>query len=366
MHLTLLKIGIFAALLIASLGASASTIPDDPVVAIEPGIEIDDRLGGVMGWVDDHTLLVTAQIDSKSQFWERKVMLVDVRTGNTKELFYQGALICANPTEGVAAILVGSEESMYLGNSKAPKPDLKLYSWSSLFGVLTPKISSDSWNSWICKKTKSADVNVPNIDFMQKDIRYLEAKDGYLNFSMNQSRSERSVILIKNDKPVATLDAKPIEIAPAPQYLPFRDEYLLSSGRFVMNSTMVRGNEAPTTEFPVLTMATSGKLKREYFKPLFESYGFTDDGETFPYAKGTMIFVGSRPQHGGGIYLNQGKSLKRIWCTNKGNTFDRTCHATSISMSPDGCHFAFFANSSDNLMSPYVYRPTLKILPLCR
>lgn len=366
MDSTHLKFGTFAALLIASMGASSSSIPDASVVAIEPGLEADDHLGSPMGWVDDHTLLVTAQIDSKSQFWERKVMLVDALTGKTKELFRQGAVVCANPTEGVAAIMVGSQESMYTGNSKEPKPELKLYSWSSLLGTLTPKIFTDNWNSWICKKTKSADVSKQETGFIQKETIYLEAKDGTLDLASSQTGSGKSVVLTRDNKRVAILDAKPTEIGLAPQYLPFRNEYLLSSGRFVMNSTMARTNEAPTTEFPVLTMATSGKLRREYVRPVFESYGFTGDGETFPYAKGILVFVGSRPQYGGGIYLNQGKSLKRIWCTNSGNTFDRQCRATSISMSPDGCHFAFFANSSDSPTSTYVYRPTLKILPLCK
>ncbi len=122
MHSTHLKIGTFAALLIASLSANSSTIPDAPAIAIEPGLEADDRIGGAMGWIDDRTLLVTAQIDSKSQFWERKVVRIDVKTGEMKELINPGALICTNPTENVAGILVGSEASTVDSTAKCNKP----------------------------------------------------------------------------------------------------------------------------------------------------------------------------------------------------------------------------------------------------
>lgn len=367
MQLPFLKIGTFAALLIISLSANSAAIPDAPVKAMEPGLEADDRLGGAMGWIDDRTLLVTAQIDSKSQFWERRVVRVDAKTGEMKELINPGAVICTNPTENVAGIQVGSEASIYTGNSKEPEPELKLYSWTSLFGKLTPKMFGDGWNPYICKKTKPADVKVPGslIFYKEKDIRYLEAKDGFLRFSRGQSGEQQSVVLVKDEKPVATLQARPNEIAPEPRYLPFRDGYLLSSGRFVMQGTMARSNEEHTTEYPLLTMTRSGTIKREYFRPLFENAGLTVDGETFPYARGTLIFVSDRPKYGGGIYLNREGSTKRIWCTNGGNVYDRQCRATSISMSPDGCYLALFSNGSDNLKAPYVYRPTLKVLPLC-
>jgi len=357
----MLKVKTIALVLCLSFGASASTIPDLPVSAAEPGLEVDDRLGTAMGWVDDYTLLVTAQVDSKSQFWERKVMRVDVRTGETKELFRQGDLICANPTEKVTGVLVGSQASLYTGNSTDPKPELSFYSWNSWFGKLSTKSSGAEWNSLICKKTKQSDTKVPAIGFLQREIRYLEAKDGYLSISMDQG-----VVLMKNEKPVATLDAKAAEIAPVPQYLPFRDEYLLSSGRFVMSGSMARPNEAHVTEYPLLTMTSAGRVKREYFRQLFESGGLTVDGITLPYAKGAVIIVSDRPRYGGGIYLNQGGSIKRIWCTNKGNEYDRQCQPVSVSVSPDGCHFAFFSKGSDNLKSPYAYHPTLKILPLCK
>lgn len=357
----MLKVETIALVLWLSCGASASTIPDLPVAVIEPGLEVDDRLGAEMGWVDDYTLLATAQIDSKSQFWERKVMRVDVRTGQTGELFRQGALICANPTEKIAGVLVGSEASIYTGNSKEPKPELNFYSWNSLLGKLSPKSPGVEWNFFICKKTKQADTKVPAIGFLQREIRYLEAKDGYLSLSMDQR-----VVLVKNERPVATLDAKSSEVAPVPQYLPFRDEYLLSSGRFVMTGSMARPNEAHVTEYPLLTMTSAGRVKREYFRKLFESNGLGVDGMTFPYAKGTVIIVSDRPKNGGGIYLNQGGSIKRIWCTSNGSEYDRQCRPVSISMSPDGCHLALFAKGSDNLKSPYAYGPTLKILPLCK
>lgn len=368
MRLLCLRVGTSIPLFLALINATSAAIPDAPIAALEPGLEVDDRLGAALGWIDDRTLLVTAQIDSKSRFWERRVVRVDAKTGETKDVVNPGALICTNPTEGIAGILVGSEASTYTANAKEPKPELKLYRWSSGFGKLIPTTSVNDWNPYICKKTKPADVRVPDSMYFYggKDIRYLEAKDGYLHFSSGPDGTQQSVVLVKDERPVAMLQLKPNEVSPEPRYLPFREEYLLSSGRFVMQGTMARSNEPHTTEYPLLTMTKSGTITREYSRRLFESAGLTDGGETLPYAKGTLILVSTRPKHGGGIYLNQGGSLRRIWCTNGGNEYDRQCQFASISMSPDGCHFAFFVKGSDDPKAAYVHRPTLKVLPLCK
>ncbi|MEO7242868.1 MAG: hypothetical protein ABIW85_08125 [Variovorax sp.] len=359
------QIAILALMSSFSLQISASTIPDAPIPALEVGLEASENLVSKLAWIDNYTLLATAQIDAHSNFWERKVVQVDIRTSKTKDFVNPGALICTNAVEDVVSINVGSAASVYTGNSKEPAPQLKFYRWNR--GKLTPKALSDNWNPYICKKTKVADTKIPGPMALAKadGIRYLESKDGYLETTQRQTREESTIALIRNEKFVATLQAKPHQVAPDPQYLAFRDEYILSSGVFVTNGSL---DEARTTEYPLLTMTRSGSLNREYFRPVFERSGLTVEGQTFPYAKGTLIFVSNRPNVGGGIYLSQGATIKRVWCTNQGYGFGRSCQATWISMSPDGCHFAFFANSSDNLTPtrPITSRPTLKILPLCK
>jgi hypothetical protein len=131
-----------------------------------------------------------------------------------------------------------------------------------------------------------------------------------------------------------------------------------------MTGTMVRDGVA-TQEQPMLTMSRSGQVKREFFRPLFEGRGSMGEGQTFPYARGTLVYSGNRPRDGGGIYLSQGTSLRRIWCANEGNAFDRQCRLVNLSISPSGCHAAFFAKDSDDPKARYAYGPTLKILPLC-
>ena len=366
MHTTLLKDAIFAALLIVSMSTGAATIPDAPVEAIKPGLEANDKLAITMGWLDDHTLLVTAQISSQSDFWARKVMLVDVRTSKTKEMFHQGAVVCTNPTEGIAGIQVGSMERMFFHNSKEPEPTLTLYSWSSQSGVLTPKIPADNWNPSVCKKTKPSDTNFPGGAF-EENIRHLEAKNGTLAIISPDNTREKHAVLFKNNKPIATLEVAFNEIAPDPLYLPFSNKYLLSAGDFIIDKTIKRTRIDGTvvTENPILTMTASGEIKREYVRPIFGSYEFTGSGDTRPYAKGTLIYILNSSQGGSGIYLNQSKALKRIWRTNDANNHLRL---TSVSMSPDGCYFAFFSKGSDALDRAGLsnYDNTLKILPLCK
>lgn len=368
MRSSLRKVATFATLVATCMGAnSASPIPDAPVAAIEPGLSIDPRVGVGIGWVDDHTLLVSAMINDKSQFWERRVMRVDAKTGETIEQVNPGYLVCTNPTEGIAGISVGNDDKLYAGKSDQPNPERKLYSWNSRFGgKLSQKTETGNWNIHICKKTLPSHVKVGSqlTFFSDYDIVYLEERDGYLRLQ-RQNGEQRSVVLTKDDKPVATVQARPNEIAPGPEYLPFRNEYLLSSGQFTLYGTMVRRNEAPVTEHPMLTMTRSGKVKREFFRSIFEDAGLRLHGLTYPYSNGTLIYASNRPQNGGGIYLREGQSVKRIWCTNQGNHYDRKCQLSSLSISPNGCYAAFHEEGPDNPRAPYSYLPTLKILPLC-
>ncbi len=78
-----------------------------------------------------------------------------------------------------------------------------------------------------------------------------------------------------------------------------------------------------------------------------------------------MILIGSRPQQGGGIYLAQGPTLKRVWCLNGGGVYDRRCQVLTAAVSPDGCHLAFHAVGSDSQAVAPSLRPSLKVLPLC-
>ena len=356
-------------MLILSLGCLAEGIVDDPIAAIEPGLELDDMmLPGVLGWLDDNTLLATVQTSRYSKFWERQVVRTDVKSGKVMEAINPGSLVCTNPQEKVAGIMVGSAARLFAGGSQEPEPQLQLFSWSTASAKLTSKTSVDGWNPSICKEVLQKDSRgLGSLAVSQtSDVRYFDTKDTYLRFLKGPNGEPAGVALIRNQQKISVLQLNASDIALEPYYLPFRNAYLLSSGRFVMRGSMARENEKPSTEYPLLTMSKAGDIRREYFRPLFERSGFNEDGATFPYAKGAMVFVSARPNDGGGIYLVQGESIKRVWCVNAGNQYDRQCRATSISMSPDGCHFAYFSKGSDNMRQPLSSRSTLKILPLCR
>ena len=317
-----------------------------------------------MGWVDDRTLLVTAQID-KGQFWELKVMRVDVRSRKAKELFRQGVVICTNPAEGVASVAVGSFAGSYAGGSKEPSPERKVYQWNATLRVLIPKFFRGGWDGDFCVKTKPRDGEQSTLRLSAEETRYLDAKDGTLEFESGMAGGEPRLALTRNNKRIAILDAQPEEIGLTPRYLPYRQEYLLATGSFLMNAVFTRKDGRSTSEQPIITMDKSGRLRREYLRPVFHRYGLVGDGHTLPYAKGTMILFVNRPQDGGGIYLKQGESVKRVWCTNDGKVHDRMCSPSRSAMSPDGCHFAFFAKGSDALTSTYSTAPTLQVLRLC-
>ncbi len=350
----------YAALIATPFHAMGSTIPDAPVTAIEPGLEVNTTFGGVvMGWLDQQTLLVTAQIDSSGQFWERHVMLVDIPSGKTKEAIEEGSVTCVHTSTGVVGIMAGSQEKMFSGQSAKPAPKMKFFQWNRgerELVELSEDAASDIDRS-LCRK----------IDARKKpeNYRYLEVDDGYLVSDPNDGNSprERRLLLVKENKVVTKLDVKAGRVLPVPAYLPFRKGYLLRPGAFVMRSHWV-ADGVQVQEFPSVIMSPTGEITQgRQYRSLFEGQGFTGEGAVFPYAKGEIIWASGRSQDGGGAYLSANGALKRIWCSNKFNT----CREESWpSISPDGCHLAVFTKGSDSRTAPLTHYPTLKILPLCQ
>lgn len=366
-----LKTWALAVLLIGVLGAHASSIPDAPIAAIEPGLTLDLHVGGEMGWIDNRTLLVTTHIEGKP-YWEQKVVLLDVQTGEVRDLLAPGSLICTNAAARVVGAWVGSKAKRWVRNSAEPDAQTKLFSWSPASRQLRTESFGEDWNHHLCMTTRPEHVRKEaNLAYDNDGVLYLEAKDTYLRFPNGASAETARAVVVRGGRQVAELPLNVNEIAMKVVHLPFLDGFLLSPGTFVTRGSLTaRAGGPQIPEIPMLTTTRSGGLKKDHLRPLFESAGLVVKGASFPYAKGVLVFVEGRPREGGGIYLNEGKSLKRIWCTDDGNSYNRTCRGATPSIlpaiAPDGCHFAFFAEGSDNPKSRHVAEPTLKVLPLCR
>jgi len=341
---------IFALLTLAD-AARAASIPDDPVSAIEPAIELNTYTGGTMGWLDVNTLIVTAIADREKQSSSRKVMLVDIRTGKADEKFSQGEVTCVSATKSIVGIQSGER-------FKSPP---SFFKWNAKTRELEPasELKGENWDFSVCQKV------LPGKDMQNTFV--LQDKDGLLVNEMAPDGKVWRMSLVKDGKVIANPDIKPSDLSVRPEYQPHNDEYLLAYGRFVTGGA-IQKDGLMLNELPILTMTPTGSIKRgDSVRSIFESNGTPDNGIARPYAKGILIWSDSRPKQGGGVYLRSNGQTKRVWCINPGNTFDRTCRLeTAPSISPNGCHAAFFSKSSDNINAEMISAPTLKILPLCR
>jgi len=329
---------------------AASIISNQPVVAYEPGLESSQHsLLNNIGWIDDDNLLVSANRDSPFRAWEQKLVAINVRKREVKVLLPKGALICTNASYGIVSARSDSDPGSPDGRLH------KLFAWDPKTSTLIETNEAADWNSSICQKTLSSQINEVNTH--QHGIAYLDFPDGYL-----KKNGPDGADLIRDNKTVAKVSVSWNMVSEKIEYMKYRKEYLLSPGYIYMAGGVSGSNTKSLKEVPVITMTKSGEIHREFMQPIF---GTTKEATTVPYARGMLTFRPGTPQDGGGAYLVQSKSVKRIWCSDVGNRHDRQCEAMPLAISPDGCHAAFFALGSDEPKAQLTSNPTLKILPLC-
>ncbi|NSL55776.1 hypothetical protein [Uliginosibacterium aquaticum] len=353
-------------------GASvaAQSIMDSPVPIIEKAdLVLAENIGGEIAWINDKNLLATVLLDDpRSRWWVRRVVNVDVRSGQAVEFLARGFVSCSNPVAGLIGISSGTLAANYEGGSKEPRPSPHLYKRSFWSSTLVPLKDEDEWNKWLCIKTSKAELNDPGAGNPQSDHRYLQTPDELLRITkeLNETRSDvvYGLVLERGKEKIQLADLTPSEVGWRPQFLPFLNKHLLGAGEFIFAGDMVLPGNKRTQEIPTITMTKDGKIEREYVRDRLLSKGFKRDASVIPYAKGNLVFIQDRPSYGGGIYRETGGLVERIWCVNKGNGFDRKCRPQAISMSPDGCSLAFFDEGSDDLKKS-VPRISLKILDVC-
>lgn len=350
--------------------AIGNSFPDEPVAATEIAVERDASFNGAMDWIDENTLLISMKVERGTNQFDSKLVRVDATTGKVKDLGHAGALVCTNSVEKIVSIRGGDVDwYRYGGSSSLPGAQPQLFRWNPKTGQLNPIGSTGEWNRHICRVTRPDDRNEVDIGFIGRNVRYLNESDGMILFSSDYPAESDRTVLARKGRPEVILNVKLSEIVPVPLFLAFRDGYLLDQGHFVLNGMLSRAGEAPTVEFPLITMTRSGGIIREHYRLFFEHIEtFKRMGEAFvfPDAHGVVIIISGDSKNGGGIYLNRGDVVKRVWCTDKANSFKRECTMRSPRISPDGRYVAFFSDASDNWQSPLAKKDTLKILPLPR
>jgi hypothetical protein len=251
---------------------------------------------------------------------------------------------------------------MFTSNNSSPPPEAQLHEWSRLKRTLQPVQKASEFNAWICRQTRPEHRTGPMLG-RNADVVYLEARHGMLQL-VPDVKEYRSVHLARGGRstPVAL---KHKELLITPEYLPFRDTYLVSPGSILAEAFYRDEQGEAQQESPIITMTPAGKVQRDNFRGPLSRLGLVVDAQVRPYAKGVLVISHGWRKYGGGIYTLSGNQVRRAWCVGQGEEGERLCRVEEAALSPDGCRLAFYAKGSDDPQVRYEYQATLKIMELC-
>lgn len=348
--------------IVAATAQAATGIGDAPLPVFDTNVVIASNTGKML-WLDSSTLAITTYAKD-ADYWDGKTVAVDVVTKSTFTLVERGFLQCVS-NGGLVAMLKGSLVRQFWGPEKdatTPMAVRVFYRWNSKARKLEAEEPAPKppWNWFICTQTRPNDIELPQIGFYQRNVRYLDARDGVLRWEgPDSSRNAGQVVLAKTNETTKSLDVVAGDIALVPQLLPFADRYLLATGQFVTGGARIERFGEKTDQLPAITMTREGRVSRlpvpEKLKTVLDGFGL-NQGQTRPTAVGLLVHVNGWAENGGGLYLSDTDTTKRIWCTPAPGKVE-PCTIDAWELSPDGCNLAFVPQRD--------YPKTVKFIRLC-
>lgn len=348
--------------IVAAAAQAATGSVDAPLPVFNTNVVIASNTGKML-WLDSNTLAITTYAKG-SDYWDGKTVAVDVVAKSTFTLVERGFLQCAS-NGGLVSMLKGSMVRQFWGPEKdatTPMAVRVFYHWNSKTRKLEAEEPAPKppWNWFICAETGPNDIELPKISFYQRNVRYLDARDGVLRWEGPDSmRNAGRVVLAKANEATKPLDVVAGDIALVPQLLPFADRYLLATGQFVAGGARIERFGEKTDQLPAITMTRDGRVSRlplpQKLKVVLDGFGSTE-GQTRPTAVGLLVYVNGWVENGGGLYLSVADAAKRIWCTPAPGKV-QPCTIEDWELSPDGCNLAFVPQRD--------YPKTVKVIRLC-
>ena len=336
-------------------------VVDAPLPVFDTKVPFLSELGSML-WLDANTLAITTS--KRNEFWNGTTVAVDVAARSASVILAHGFLHCAN--DGLVAMVKGSLARQYAGSFLKPDaldPINVFYRWNGKAKRLESEepAPKSTWSWHICAQTHAEDIGRPSLSYYGHNKRYLQPRDGVLQWGAEAPRGEATPVFLKKpDSAPVPVDVDAGDIALIPAYLPFSDQYLLTLGRFVTRGGIDR-NGKMVKQLPAITMTREGRIIRHMFPTSLQAVlaGYTNDGgdgSTHPTAAGLLVMNDTRPEGGGGLYVSHAGAVKRVWCLPSTHHGD-LCSLERLAVSPDGCHIAFVQRSDS--------AKTVKIIRLC-
>lgn len=322
----------------------------------QTGIPIMDQTGQAK-WVDDTTLLVTTPIEpGKYDFWNAKVVAIDLQAKRVTTITPAGFLRCANPRKNYFVVAEGSHEKTYFSRSST-KPDAAdprntyLYTWSPGNKAVVQRLqlpSDTEINQHICKITLPAHKQTIGLELRRQGILYVDDKKALAATSVGQNGTKSPLRLLNDGQAPKPLDAQVGEIDQSVSYQSHDNSHLLKPGSFMIPAKGEAVQDAPALVFysdrdQLERVPLSDELKAD-LQALGQSVRrpFSDaappSGVSFPVKGATLLLVPTFPSELMGFYLKKpGQPLRRVHCS----TLHGQCSVRELMIAPGGCHVAY-------------------------
>jgi hypothetical protein len=331
--------GIAAAILCNPSAMSAEVVTEPLAPVLDTKVELA-KTHGKMQWLDADTLAMGTFRTNISEYWQGKIVAYNTREKRSKELRDSAFLQCTLPSDGIVAVQLGNYEAEYYGSAaKNPiKPRSVFFRWKGDSDELIGEAAypNADWNWFICRQVQLDHRQTPAMGFYSQGIRYLLPADGVLEWG-NESRSAEGqpVSWTRTGQASKALDLSSDEIALVPQYLPFANLYLLSSGKVATGDSLLQTRGKMVKQFPLVAMRRNGEVIRtELTKDIYAQIdSFRSDGVTYLSAAGLIVATDS------GLFVVEGKSVRRAWCSPAASRA-QVCRLAALEISPDGCKIA--------------------------
>lgn len=345
-------------LVTASMLACASAFAIDTVKPdrFQTGVPLMEQTGQAK-WVDDTTLLVTTPIEpGKYDYWNAKVVAIDLQGQRVTTITPAGFLRCANPRKHYFVVAEGSHEKTYFSRLST-KPDAAdprntyLYTWSPTNKAVIQRqqLPSDTEvNPNICKITLPAHRQAIAADLRRQGILYVDEKKALVAASLAQDGSKSPLRLLTEGEPPKPLEGQVGEIESTVSYQSHDNSHLLKPGYFTIPGNGEAVKDAPALVFysdrdQLERAPMSDELKAEV-QALGRSVGrsigdtFSVSGVAFPVKGATLLLVPTYPSELMGFYLKKaGQPLRRVQCA----ALRGKCIVREMMIAPGGCHVAY-------------------------
>lgn len=319
-----------------------------------------------MEWVGDSTLVVSTYASLSpyghpTDFWNGKVIAIDMKQKRISTLTTAGFLMCANAKQNFLVVGEGSYAKMY--NPIASAPDAQdpnnryLYAWDPKTGTVKnrKRLEGDSdLNNYICKATIPEHRDEISASLMKRGIHYIDNKSFITPQNPNAFSAGTPLELIIGNSHAIPLNVKVSDLTLPVIYQSHNNSHILRMGAALIAEdgsliqqipTLVLRERSKRVDTVTLPNNIGGELTKLPNMGSNTNKTYPLSVSVLPAREGTVLIAPDFFTRGGGIYWKPDRGpVTKLFGTPV--TPELKANFGNIELSPDGCHLVFRTDAS--------------------